>query len=44
MGEIARGADGHRLFTPEFKKQQIGRLCHTPESRIVSGLTRSAWS
>ena len=26
MGEIARGADGRRLFTPEFKKQQIGRV------------------
>ena len=26
MGEIARGADGRRLFTAEFKKQQIGRV------------------
>ena len=26
MGEIARGADGRRLFTPEFKKQQIERV------------------
>jgi transposase len=26
MGEIARGADGRRLFTPEFKKAQIGRV------------------
>lgn len=26
MGEIARGADGRRLFTPEFKKQQIDRV------------------
>ena len=26
MGEIARGADGRRLFTPEFKKQQISRV------------------
>jgi transposase len=26
MGEIARGADGRRLFTPEFKKQQIERI------------------
>jgi transposase len=23
MGEIARGSDGWRLFTPEFKRQQI---------------------
>ena len=26
MGEIARGADGRRLFTPEFKKAQISRV------------------
>ena len=26
MGEIARGSDGRRLFTPEFKKVQIGRV------------------
>ena len=26
MGEIARGADGRRLFTAEFKKEQIGRV------------------
>jgi transposase-like protein len=26
MGEVARGADGRRLFTPEFKKQQIDRV------------------
>lgn len=26
MGEIAGGADGRRLFTPEFKRQQIGRV------------------
>ncbi len=26
MGEIARGADGRRLFTAEFKKHQIGRV------------------
>ena len=26
MGEGARGADGRRLFTPEFKKQQIDRV------------------
>ena len=26
MGEIARGADGRRLFTLEFKKQQIDRV------------------
>jgi len=26
MGEIARGSDGRRLFTPEFKRQQIGRV------------------
>jgi transposase-like protein len=26
MGEIARGADGRRLFTPQFKKEQIGRV------------------
>jgi transposase len=26
MGEVARGADGRRLFTPEFKKQQIERV------------------
>ena len=26
MGEIARGADGRRLFTPEFKRQQIDRV------------------
>lgn len=25
MGEFARGAAGRRLFSPEFKKQQIGR-------------------
>ena len=26
MGEIARGSDGRRLFTPEFKKAQISRV------------------
>lgn len=26
MGEIARGADGRRLFTAEFKKEQVGRV------------------
>ena len=26
MGEIAQGADRRRLFTPEFKKQQIDRV------------------
>ena len=26
MGEIARGSDGRRLFTLEFKKAQIGRV------------------
>ena len=26
MGEIARGSDGRRLFTAEFKRQQIGRV------------------
>lgn len=26
MGEVARGADGRRLLTPEFKKQQIERV------------------
>lgn len=26
MGEVARGADGRRLFTPEFKRQQIDRV------------------
>lgn len=26
MGEIARGADGRRLFTAEFKKKQIERV------------------
>lgn len=26
MGEIARGADGRRLFTAEFKKEQIERV------------------
>ena len=26
MGEIARGADGRRLLTPEFRKQQISRV------------------
>ncbi len=26
MGEIARGADGRRLFTAAFKKEQIGRV------------------
>jgi len=26
MGEIARGSDGRRLFTAEFKSQQIGRV------------------
>lgn len=25
-GEVARGADRRRLFTPEFKKQQIDRV------------------
>ena len=26
MGEITRGADGCRLFTPEFKKHQMDRV------------------
>lgn len=26
MGEIRRGSDGRRLFTTEFKKEQIGRV------------------
>lgn len=26
MGEFARGSDGRRLFTPEFKRQQVGRV------------------
>lgn len=26
MGELARGSDGRRLFTAEFKRQQIGRV------------------
>ena len=26
MGERARGSDGRRLFTAEFKRQQIGRV------------------
>jgi transposase len=26
MGEIARGSDGRRLFTAQFKRQQIGRV------------------
>ena len=26
MGKMARGADGRRLFTPAFKKQQIDRV------------------
>ena len=26
MGEIARGSDGRRLFTSEFKRHQIGRV------------------
>lgn len=26
MGEVARGADGRRLFTPAFKKEQIERV------------------
>ena len=26
MGGIARGAARHRLFTPEFKKEQISRV------------------
>lgn len=26
METIARGSDGRRLFTPEFKREQIGRV------------------
>lgn len=38
MGEFARGADGRRLFTPEFKKQQIGRVLRGETS--LAELTR----
>ena len=48
MGEIARGADGRRLFTPEFKKQQIDRVLRgeitlaelTRELDVSSSVTR----